>query len=400
MVDIEQAMAEIRAKARRPLIPMTVDRLFEFGVGGQIGEAELLKAAQYVHFEATNRVARLTLSLEQLPCGLSHMPSAKATHDRYVESFNDLNATKQPTTPAEERAFRKVVDRVKRRHLTVAQTLGSAIAELKRETQRNDPLYEIQEALDRFYIARIGIRMLLGQYLAMPHSAPGMVGIICEHTAPAGVVREAAAKAAELGRMHCGHAPKISIEGNTDLRFRYIPSHLHHMLLELLKNSVRATCLHHAGQAKLPPIRVIIAGGEEDVSIKVSDEGGGIPRSGLDRIWTYFYTTANTPLSDAIVTDNDIDSLAGYGVGLPMTRLYARYFGGDLQLMSMEGYGTDAYLHINRVGSHHEVFDVSSEYGVSRTSSAMVPRCPIPTNECQYLDDCPDPNVRLSQRGR
>ncbi|CAM9885432.1 unnamed protein product, partial [Phaeothamnion confervicola] len=33
--------------------------------------------------------------------------------------------------------------------------------------------------------------------------------------------------------------------------------------------------------------------------------------------------------------------LAGYGVGLPLSRVYARYFGGDLVLLSMEGFGTD-----------------------------------------------------------
>lgn len=31
---------------------------------------------------------------------------------------------------------------------------------------------------------------------------------------------------------------------------------------------------------------------------QVSDEGGGIPRSGLPRIWTYLYTTARSPLED------------------------------------------------------------------------------------------------------
>ena len=42
------------------------------------------------------------------------------------------------------------------------------------------------------------------------------------------------------------------------------------------------------------------------------------------------------------------------GFGLPIARLYARYFGGDLQILSMEGYGTDAYLHLNRLGNSLE----------------------------------------------
>jgi pyruvate dehydrogenase kinase 2/3/4 len=99
----------------------------------------------------------------------------------------------------------------------------------------------------------------------------------------------------------------------------------------------------------------------EDVVIKVSDEGGGITRSNMEKIWSYLFTTADPAIQEGMVgststqVDHGIDSpLAGLGYGLPISRSYCRYFGGDLSIMSMEGYGTDAFVYLQRLGNTRE----------------------------------------------
>ena len=62
----------------------------------------------------------------------------------------------------------------------------------------------------------------------------------------------------------------------------YVPSHLHRMIFELLKNSMRAVVERYGDREEdFPEIRVVVAEGLEDITIKISDEGGGIPRSGV-----------------------------------------------------------------------------------------------------------------------
>ena len=46
--------------------------------------------------------------------------------------------------------------------------------------------------------------------------------------------------------------------------------------------------------------------------------------------------------------------LSGYGCGLPLARLYSQYFGGGLDVKSMEGFGTDSYCHLNWLGNNCE----------------------------------------------
>lgn len=71
----------------------------------------------------------------------------------------------------------------------------------------------------------------------------------------------------------------------------FLPLHRAHIIFELLKNSLRAVVERYGPDydGEYPPIKVVVVEGNEDITIKISDEGGGIPRSAIPLIWTYMW---------------------------------------------------------------------------------------------------------------
>ncbi|KAI9725489.1 MAG: hypothetical protein M1828_003160 [Chrysothrix sp. TS-e1954] len=383
----------------------------------------MFRASQFLSEELPIRLAHRVEELTKLPDGLGDMPSIGRVTDWYAQSFEEITTLSRPnlssemktrlTKPARagkggpktlsqttqnpslakangngkasaarryfapideeegwppelsdyNKRFTGVLDKIKRRHDGVVPTVAQGILEYKRRRQRMQIDTSIQSFLDRFYMSRIGIRMLIGQHITLTeqrqHNASNYVGIICTKTNVKDLAQEAIENARFVCEDHYGlfDAPKVQLICRDDLNFMYVPGHLSHMLFETLKNSLRAVVdLHGQDKAEFPVTKVIVAEGKEDITIKISDEGGGIPRSSIPLVWTYMYTTVDqTPNIDPDFNKSDFKApMAGYGYGLPISRLYARYFGGDLKLISMEGYGTDVYLHLNRLSSSSE----------------------------------------------
>ncbi|KAK7328562.1 hypothetical protein VNO77_22673 [Canavalia gladiata] len=332
--------------------------MMEFG--SKPTDKNLLISAQFLHKELAIRIARRAIELENLPYGLSQKPAILKVRDWYVDSFRDLRSFPYIKNINEEKEFTNMIKAIKVRHNNVVPTMALGVQQLKKGMGPKivyEDLDEIHQFLDRFYMSRIGIRMLIGQHVELhnPNPPPFVVGYIHTKMSPVEVAKNASEDARAICCREYGSAPDVHIYGDPDFSFPYVSAHLHLMVFELVKNSLRAVQERFMDSDKVPPIRIIVADGIEDVTIKVSDEGGGIPRSGLPKIFTYLYSTARNPLdehSDLGVADNV--TMAGYGYGLPISRLYARYFGGDLQIISMEGYGTDAYLHLSRLGDSQE----------------------------------------------
>lgn len=287
---------------------------------------------------------------------------------RYYAAAGSPDTKWPPEMHSYNASVTDLLQKIKRRHDPTVTTVAQGVLEWKRLT--GDPAkthigLDVQQWLDRFYMSRIGIRFLIGQHIALntlePH--PDYVGIICTRANVRDIVHEAIENARFVCEEHYGMftGPPVQLICKPDLHFAYVPGHLSHICFEILKNSLRAVVERFgvaeavAAPDKLPPIKVVVSEGKEDITIKISDEGGGIPRSGVGLVWTYMYTTmANQGIQDDF-TDSDFKApMAGFGYGLPLSRLYARYFGGDLKLISMEGYGTDVYIHLNRLSSSRE----------------------------------------------
>ncbi|KAL3505552.1 hypothetical protein ACH5RR_030934 [Cinchona calisaya] len=333
--------------------------MMEFG--SRPTDRNLLISAQFLHKELPIRIARRAIELEFLPYGLSLKPAVLKVRDWYLESFRDLRSFPDIKDKNDELEFTQMIKMIKVRHNNVVPMMALGVQQLKKDLKPKvdyEDLDEIHQFLDRFYMSRIGIRMLIGQHVALhdPNPLPDCVGYIHTKMSPVKVAQSAGEDARSICLREYGSAPEVNIYGDPNFTFPYVPTHLHLMVFELVKNSLRAVQERFMDLDKVaPPIRIIVADGIEDVTIKVSDEGGGIARSGLPKIFTYLYSTAKNPLDEQIdLGTADAAVMAGYGYGLPISRLYARYFGGDLQIISMEGYGTDAYLHLSRLGDSQE----------------------------------------------
>ncbi len=106
----------------------------------------------------------------------------------YAKSFMELCSFEGRTGDRETlKSFCEVLEDIRRRHENSVEQMAQGILELKEEHPVDPPTENrIQYFLDRFYMSRIGSRMLLNQHSTLfgedelGKDMPGMVGMIDE----------------------------------------------------------------------------------------------------------------------------------------------------------------------------------------------------------------------------
>lgn len=94
--------------------------------------------------------------------------------DWYVDSFRDLRSFPDIKDKHDELEFTQMIKMIKVRHNNVVPMMAMGVQQLKKGMDPKivyEDLVEVHQFLYRFYMSRIGIRMLIGLDLFLSHSS-------------------------------------------------------------------------------------------------------------------------------------------------------------------------------------------------------------------------------------
>lgn len=284
-------MDELLALASCQPTPLSLKAMFEYApkkssqkssssaAAKKYVDLDRLRNSQFLHRELPIRIAQRAIDLLTLPYGLNRTKEVQSIANTYLQYLQKLREFPMPTNAESEREF---TDQLKSfildRHsipMAIARGLQS-LEDGRRAPMDVRRLAEMEDALSRFFTARVGLRFLVEHHVLTGNeegsdalyrqqleaegglelletdpliqlpSGDDCCGSIQKNCDPVLEVRRTAARVTKLCRESYGIAPEIEVvdctsSADADTPFTYVPHHLRYMLAELLKNSCRAT---------------------------------------------------------------------------------------------------------------------------------------------------------------
>lgn len=317
-------------------------------------------------------------------------------YELYYKAFETFRRVPVIRTVEDNERYCKILGETLKEHLAVIPNLVMGVLQCQ-ELMPADDMDQFVHAMLR---ARISRRVIAEQHLALnetfnsPWHVPqtssenDFVGEVLLRCNAKEVIQRCGKVAQELCTSPDGTGPmvpEVKVVGHTEATFPYVLSHLEYIIGEILRNSIQAVMEKHQDLKKPPPpIEVLVCEAQQQVIIRFSDQGGGIPRDILPFLWSFnkgprsaerMQSLSQVPIlaatmqevqhplvnkTKAKVRDSSLSTLASrppslrLGMGLPMSKVYAEYWAGNLELHSLEGYGVDAFLQISKLGNQNE----------------------------------------------
>eukprot|EP00794_Sanderia_malayensis_P014210 gene14210-15693_t len=333
--------------------------------------SHLIRSAQYLQSELPKRVARRVKDLQSLPYIAAINPVMQEVYELYLRAFYKLSSFKRIENLDEELRYSTTVRQLLDDHKGVVTFLAKAFQQVKQQV----PYEQMAMLIERTLTSRLGIRILAEHHIGLRNERENYFGIICIQMSVKNLIERCTYYCRDLCQHNYGIAPSVVVNGHTKAVFPYLPPPLEYIIQELLKNAMKATVMHHRDRNKacfeVPPIKVSICNNDTNFIIKITDRGGGIHESKIDKIFNYAFTTTTDEEKQADEDGGAFDNLirashvsavggamSGYGFGLPTAKAYAKFLGGSLDIVSMYGLGTDVYLKLTHINGPRDSFRI------------------------------------------
>ncbi|GAA5995642.1 hypothetical protein JCM5350_001635 [Sporobolomyces pararoseus] len=287
----------IETYAAKQSTPISLNSMINFGkYGRNKGEKEeaekLLRGGNFLRTELPTRLSHRLRDLQELPFVVASHPRLQHVYELYLEAFEQIRRFPPIKNLEDNDAFCHFMQTTLDKHRVVIPELAIGVSE-------TSPLHLPPAALDRIMLrmlrSRISRRVITEQHIALTQqfrerqqrSAKGKeketeeetrVGLVDTKLNAVDVVKKCG-RLLKLRKGSEGTVP-ILIEGDKDVSFAYIAEHIEFMLFELIKNAAYATVQAHGDKASQYPIQVTIVHQPKDLTIRISDQGNGIPPYG------------------------------------------------------------------------------------------------------------------------
>ncbi|KAI9281801.1 branched-chain alpha-ketoacid dehydrogenase [Sporodiniella umbellata] len=311
----------------------------------------LLKSANYVRKELPVRIAHRIREFQKLPYILGTNPHIQCVYDLYWQAFDRIRQIPEINTWQDNEKLCQALLESLDAHQVVIPELAKGIHECEKTYQS-----VITDRLDRFMDAtlrsRISRRVITEHHLVLSGKKPSIfnevsslnilskcIRMVQDHTMKIGLVKQ--------------KLPKIVLDGR-DTQFTYVSEHLEYILYQLLSNATR----HTMSNGK-DGIHITVCSNDTDILFRISDQGGGMSKDKFEHIWSYGNHKGMGKIEhlEAKLEEQEKVMRVQLGIGLPMSKVYAEYWGGKIDLVTMEGFGTDAYVKIPKLGTRNENLD-------------------------------------------
>ncbi|KAK0739733.1 branched-chain alpha-ketoacid dehydrogenase [Apiosordaria backusii] len=281
--------------------PISLRQLMVFG--RSLTESRLISSANYVRTELPTRIAHRIRDMQKLPYVVVTNKHFNEVYDLYYTAFDTFRKVREVKTLEDNDRLCATIRTMLNAHLTVIPKLAMGIL----ECNGLKDAAELDKFMNTILRSRISRRVIAEQHLALtetfhaPWFSPGaklsetdFIGEVFLKCVAKDVVSHCGDAVLSIARHAYGPdipLPEIKIDGHLEANFPYILSHLEYIIGELLRNSVQAVVEKHQKSKnkppKPPPIEVTICESNQHVIIRISDQGGGIPRESMPYLWSF-----------------------------------------------------------------------------------------------------------------